>query len=540
MIQKIFINIKGAGSIVRKYAGPILPAVFMGVLAVGTLAQYQPSEPEQYQVLASENPINQELSSQEEETTEEAVVAGNFDLEDGVYRGTGIGYGGDVVVDVTIQDEAITKIDVISADKETASFFARAKKVIDTMLASQSADVDVVSGATYSSRGIISAVKNALFGETAEGSTASTNSTTAPSVSKIKESGEYKDGTYTGSANGFGGPIKVKVTVKNGKINKIEVTEASGEGDSYMKKAKGLIKTMVKKNTTNVDAVSGATYSSNGLIKAVRNALKKAKVTKKTTSSKETKTTKKKKETATTETKKDGTSVSSGEYNDGTYTGTGTGFRGNVSISLTIQNGKIVSIEINEKSDDEPFFTNAKEGIINNILKQQNTSVDTVTGATYSSKGLLEAINNALAKARKTAADTNAEATTERKEEETTSESTTESDLEKTTEEITEDTTEIVYLNGIYSVTSYCSQYKYYVSMDVTISESRITAIENVTHTSKSSDDAAYMEKAKEGIIPQVLEKGNASGIDVVTGATYSSKALIEGCRQAFTKAKKK
>lgn len=57
----------------------------------------------------------------------------------------------------------MTAIDIVSAPGETDSFFQRAKGVIDEMLTAQSTDVDVVSGATYSSNGIIGAVKNALL-----------------------------------------------------------------------------------------------------------------------------------------------------------------------------------------------------------------------------------------------------------------------------------------------------------------------------------------------------------------------------------------
>ena len=80
----------------------------------------------------------------------------------------------------------------------------------------------------------------------------------APSVSKVSESGTWKDGTYTGSGKGFGGTISVKVTVKDGKISAIDVTSASGETASYFSKAKGIIPKMISGQTTNVDAASGA------------------------------------------------------------------------------------------------------------------------------------------------------------------------------------------------------------------------------------------------------------------------------------------
>lgn len=85
--------------------------------------------------------------------------------------------------------------------------------------------------------------------------------------------GAYKDGTYTGSAQGFGGDIKVKVTVSGQKISAIDITEASGEDEAYLSMAKDIIGTMLDKQTAEVDTVSGATYSSTGIKNAVIQAL---------------------------------------------------------------------------------------------------------------------------------------------------------------------------------------------------------------------------------------------------------------------------
>lgn len=85
--------------------------------------------------------------------------------------------------------------------------------------------------------------------------------------------GTYKDGTYTGSAQGFGGDIKVKVTVSGQKISAIDITEAIGEDEAYLSMAKDIIGTMLDKQTADVDTVSGATYSSTGIKNAVIQAL---------------------------------------------------------------------------------------------------------------------------------------------------------------------------------------------------------------------------------------------------------------------------
>lgn len=87
-----------------------------------------------------------------------------FDLKDGKYTGSANGYGGKATVTVTIKNKKIVKIHIDSAPGETTSFFNRAKTLTDLMIRQQSTDVDAVSGATYSSKGIIGAVKNALYG----------------------------------------------------------------------------------------------------------------------------------------------------------------------------------------------------------------------------------------------------------------------------------------------------------------------------------------------------------------------------------------
>ncbi len=92
---------------------------------------------------------------------------------------------------------------------------------------------------------------------------------------KIAES-NYKDGIYNGEAKGFGGTVAVEVTVENGKINKIDVTSHEKEDAAYFDSAIYVIDEMIDEQSTDVDTVSGATFSSNGIIGAVKDALGKA------------------------------------------------------------------------------------------------------------------------------------------------------------------------------------------------------------------------------------------------------------------------
>lgn len=81
----------------------------------------------------------------------------------------------------------------------------------------------------------------------------------------------YKDGTYTGTASGFLGDITVSVTVTDGSIAAIDVTEQK-DTPSYWERAETVIPEIIAANgVEGIDAVSGATYSSEGIINAVNN-----------------------------------------------------------------------------------------------------------------------------------------------------------------------------------------------------------------------------------------------------------------------------
>ena len=86
----------------------------------------------------------------------------------------------------------------------------------------------------------------------------------------------YEDGTYTGSAQGFGGAITVQVTLANDEITDIQVTSAPGEDSAYLSHGEGVISSIISAQSTDVDTVSGATFSSTGIINAVVDALGKA------------------------------------------------------------------------------------------------------------------------------------------------------------------------------------------------------------------------------------------------------------------------
>lgn len=86
----------------------------------------------------------------------------------------------------------------------------------------------------------------------------------------------------------------------------------------------------------------------------------------------------------------------SAKYADGVYTGTGSGFRGVISAQVTVESGRITDVTILSSSDDSDFFQRAQSGVIPAILQAQSVNVSVVSGATYSSRGILEAVADAL------------------------------------------------------------------------------------------------------------------------------------------------
>ena len=556
----------------------VIPAVCLAVLMVTVLTGYKTPQAKKYEASETEDisqikeALAKESTAAMAETTKKNTTKkgkkGAIDVKDGTYKGSANGYGGKVTVNVTVSKKIMTAIDIVSAPGETDSFFQRAKGVIDEMLTAQSTDVDVVSGATYSSNGIIGAVKNALFGTESNNATAANAGNaagSAPSVSKVSESGTWKDGTYTGSGKGFGGTISVKVTVKDGKISAIDVTSASGETAFYFSKAKGIIPKMISGQTTNVDAASGATYSSNGIITAVRNALSKAETGKSSTKKKKKKNKKNKKKNSGSNSNNNNNNIAAPAegYEDGTYTGSaacsGEQFKEySVTANVTIKNGKISAVEISSTAKGTNLKQFMSRDEIKNlpsliVSKNGTSGVDAVSGATYSSHAIFNAVNDALSKAKKNSSSTEKkeETTTEKKEETTTEkkEETTTEKKEETTTEKKEETTENPdegknYKNGTYKVSVSCEPDEdedfdpYTISMDITIKKDKITEISNITANTNSTNKA-YTNDAKKGMVSKIVANGNADGVNTVSGATCSSKAIKDACQKAFNAAKK-
>ena len=252
----------------------LLPAVAAAAAVLFALPRTVPvlaAVPEKLTVVV-EQPVEAASSEAEEEVLPKLPYA------DGVYVGSSRGYGGTVRVQVTMESGSITEVEILDASHETKQFLRRAKRLLTTVVEAQSWEVDAISEATYTSRGILGAVQNALTGEVVNNplppqpkpaATLVVEEFTAPSI--------YLDGLYTAEATGFEGQITVQVTVAEDKITDITILNAEDE-EEYLSRAKQVIPAILEGQSPNVDAVSGATYSSTGILNAVKLALAKAAV----------------------------------------------------------------------------------------------------------------------------------------------------------------------------------------------------------------------------------------------------------------------
>lgn len=329
---------------------------------------------------------------------------------DGVYTGTGAGYGGTMKLQVTIKDGKISDIKILS-ESETGSYLNRAKSIIQKIIDKNGTDgVSAVSGATKTSNGIFTAVNACLSQAQGGKDTSTTGSTgggrggsgnaTKPSDDDID--GNWKDGTYTGTAQGYSYQgVTATVKVVGGKITEI-VLKNNGDTPSYYadatgktKSGKTIIEEIISGQTTNkINAVSSATKTSYAIVNAVKNALKQA-VKEQTPGDDPT-----------------------APLNDGVWYGTATeGYTFNVKgpniLRVKVENGIIIDVSTVKFVDDnggfqqkaESLFTKAigkssVEELRKQITGRSGECYEAVSGATFSGMSYVTAIENALARSR--------------------------------------------------------------------------------------------------------------------------------------------
>lgn len=188
----------------------------------------------------------------------------------------------------------------------------------------------------------------------------------------IKATGIYKPGTYTSAAQGLYGPVEVKVTVNAEKITDIEIKgdkETKGIGSKAIEELPAKI---VAANGR-VDAISGSTVTSDAIFEALESALKQA--------------------------RGEAGQVSAISFTPGTYTGTARGYNGDVSLKVTFAKDAITDITVAASKETGHVGDSAYPILFKDIKEYTSTGVDGVTGATFTSRATLLAVEDAAKQA---------------------------------------------------------------------------------------------------------------------------------------------
>ena len=125
--------------------------------------------------------------------------------------------------------------------------------------------IEAITAATISSRAVVKGAKK-LFGFYGD---------FLIYLKKIEILIHVRNGSYTSEGRGFSGPIRARVIVRNHRIVKIIILEQQEVVEYWSKVRMKMPQEILEKQNIDVDVVSGATYSSKGLIEAVTNALEK-------------------------------------------------------------------------------------------------------------------------------------------------------------------------------------------------------------------------------------------------------------------------
>lgn len=186
----------------------------------------------------------------------------------------------------------------------------------------------------------------------------------------------YVAGTYSASEEGFAGKVTVTITTSESEITDVKVegpNETPDKGGAAMEQLQG---ELLKAQSAEVDAVSGSTVTSDAVKKAMAAAIEKAKSGDASTGSDEALA-----------------------FTAGTYTGTGVGYNGPTTVEVTFDDSKITDIKIVDTKETAHVGDTAFEVLIPQMIEANGTGVDAVSGATFSSKALKTAVNDAAEQA---------------------------------------------------------------------------------------------------------------------------------------------
>ena len=271
----------------------------------------------------------------------------------GTYEGKGRGYSEnlEVVVKVTVDEEKITAVE-IDAPEEVPFGVPQFENYGGQLIGKSEAKIDAVSGATMTRDGIVQAVENAL------------------KKARAKSEG-FTPGTYEGKGKGYSETeeITVKVTVDEKEITAVEI-DGAGEVPFGVPQFENYGGQLIGKSEAKIDAVSGATMTRDGIVAAVEKALTQARG-------------------------ESGENKAPVSFKAGEYEAEAAGYNGPVKLSVKFDADKLADIKIVSHAETEHVGDIAFKIMIPEMLEANGSGVDAVSGATFSTRALRNAVNMA-------------------------------------------------------------------------------------------------------------------------------------------------
>ena len=424
------------------------------------------------------------------------VEAPAVETAENEYKTKGQGVSGAFGVTVTLDGNgAVAGVKVGSTDSEYDEAFLNMVKGNEAFLnqfigkTGEVTDIDVVAGATVSSQAVQAAVNEAL-------------KNAAPATEPAEPAAEPASlaGTYAVSEKGFTDPVDVQVTLDDsGAVTAVAVEPSQSATDSWfvgeVAGNKAFLNQFVGKNAPiadgEVDVVTGATFSSKAVIAAVNSVFAQHGIT-----------------APAAEEPQQAEAGASDILADGSYTLKGKGMVDEIEATVTVENGAVSKVEVAESaSATDALYVDMvrkNEGFLNQFIGKNTllaeADIDVVTGATFTSRAVQGIVNQVIA-----------------------GDVSTEAEGQPAT------------LAGEYTqeAQSFLDTLKVTVTLD---DEGAITAVS--VADSENADSAPYVAKAQnEAFLSQFIGKKApvaADGVDVVTGATFSCKAVIDAVNAVY------
>ncbi len=365
------------------YGGPIRLKVYIEGDEIVDIEVLEQSETENIGDIAIDGMIAKILDNQsldvDVETgatvTSNAVIDGieaalsEAGLESGeAYVGVGEGYGGNVEVEVVLDGNTIVAVNVFSQNETESIGDVAIDEMITKVVDNQSTNVDVETGATVSSNALIEAVNNALeeagvsLGEGGD-----------------EASAEYDAEGILAIAPGYGGDIVLDVIMDGDEILEIRVLDENETGSIGDVAIDAMIEKIIEAQSTDVDVETGATVSSEAVLKALAEA------------------------TGEKVSEGDAPEDPSAAYDLDSYESegifvSGKGFQDRYDIYLDVifDGNEIVAIRVIEHNETKGFGDGALRVVTERIINQQTTEVDVQTGATWTSNSAMALVQEAV------------------------------------------------------------------------------------------------------------------------------------------------